>query len=106
MTVLDQNASIPTAKLTQYLLIPLPRDDKSQFLARAGYSLENWQQLEQDLKEQILLLEAVPTIASKFGQKYEIYGDLTGPNGVTLKVTTVWIVNSQTTKFVTLIPRK
>jgi hypothetical protein len=32
----------------------LPKDDKSQFLQKAGYTLENWQQLEIDLRAQIL----------------------------------------------------
>lgn len=103
MTFLDQNAVIPESKLTRYLLIQLPRDDKSQYLSQAGYNLENWQQLEQDLR-QILLLEAVPTVNTEFGQKYEIDGSLTGPNGVTLRVTTVWIVTLEETRFVTLVP--
>jgi hypothetical protein len=30
------------AKLTRYLLKLLPEDDKSQFLARAGYTQETW----------------------------------------------------------------
>ena len=49
MPYLDSNASVPNAKLTKYLLIQLPKDDKSGFLAQAGYTLENWQQLKQDL---------------------------------------------------------
>jgi len=50
MPYLDQNALIPKAKLTKYLLVQLPKDDKSLFLAKAGYTLENWQQLAQDIK--------------------------------------------------------
>ena len=104
MPYLNSNIVIPEAKFTKYLLIRLPKDDKSQFLAQAGYTL-NWQQLDQDLRTQILPLEAVPTTNTEFGQKYEIYGELTGPNGSTLKVTTVWLATSQETRFVTLVPR-
>jgi hypothetical protein len=60
MPYLNPNALINPEKITNYLLIPLPKDDKSQFLARAGYTLDNWQQLERDIREQILTLEAVP----------------------------------------------
>lgn len=101
---MDQDAVIPESKLTRYLLVRLPRDDKSQFLAQASYTLENWQRLEPDLKPQILPLEAVPSVNTEFGQKYEINGLLTGANGVTLRVKTVWIVTIQETRFVTLVP--
>ena len=50
MATLDRNAVIVKAKLTDYLLVPLAKDDKSQFLAQAGYTIENWQQLERDLR--------------------------------------------------------
>lgn len=73
-------------------------------MAQASYTLENWQELERDLKTQILPLEAVPTVNTEFGQKYEINGLLTGPNGVTLRVKTVWIITLQETRFVTLVP--
>ena len=105
MAYLDRDAVIPEAKFTKYLLIRLPRDDKSQFLAQAGYTRQNWQQLSQDHWTQILPLEAIPTINTEFGQKYEIEGELTGPNGVTLRVTTVWIKTPTSTRFVTLVPR-
>jgi len=71
---LNKNAIISRNKLTQYLLIPLPKDDKSQYLAQGGYTLDNWQQLERDLREQILILEAQPTLKTKYGEKYEIIG--------------------------------
>lgn len=106
MPYLDPNAIIPSAKLTKYLLVRLPKDDKSQFLAKAGYTLSNWQDLAKDLRQQILPLEATPTVLTEFGQKSEIHGTLTGSNGVTLNVITVWIVNQTETRFVTLVPQK
>ena len=104
MTYLDPNAIIPPAKLTNYLLILLPKDDKSQFLYLAGYTRENWQQLEQDLRQQILPLEANPTTSTRYGQKYEIIGNLTGPNNRTLLVKTIWMVTDKETRFITLVP--
>jgi hypothetical protein len=104
MAHLDPNAAISEAKLTRYLLVQLPKDDKSQFLALAGYTLENWQQLERDLKEQILPLEAIPTAMTQYGQKYVITGDLSGPSGTVIRVRTIWIVADGLTRFITLFP--
>lgn len=104
MARLDPNAIIAEAKLTKYLLIPLAKDDKSKFLAQADYTLENWQRLQQDLREQILPLEATPTAATPYGQKYSITGNLISPNGRTIGVKTIWIVTEQRTQFVTLFP--
>lgn len=105
---LSPDAIIAEAKLTQYLLKPLPQDDKSKFLAQAGYSQENWQQLEKDLREQILPLDAVFTEQTRFGDHYKIRGTLTGTNGVILPVITIWMIEKSTgqTKFITLFPDK
>ena len=54
MVFLPEDSIINPSKLTHYLLVQLPKDDKSKFLAQAGYILENWQQLEQDLRTQVL----------------------------------------------------
>jgi hypothetical protein len=106
MTFLPTDAVIPQAKLTQYLLIPLPKDDKSQYLAQAGYTLDNWQQLEQDLRNQVLTQPAKLAETNRYGTKYLIRATLKGANGVSLKVVTVWIVTRTTTRFVTLVPDK
>jgi hypothetical protein len=43
MDFLPQDAIIAEEKLTKYLFMPLPKDDKSKFLAMAGYTLgNNW----------------------------------------------------------------
>ena len=51
---LVQDAEIAPEKLTRYLLVKRPVGDKSEFLKRAGYALDNWQQLEQDIRQQVL----------------------------------------------------
>ncbi|MGG6267715.1 DUF6883 domain-containing protein [Leptolyngbya sp. AN03gr2] len=87
---LSRDAVIAPAKLTKYLLVRREIDDKSKFLAKAGYSLENWQQLEADLRNQILPLEAVPSgEQNRFGDVYEIRGVLSGVNGMNLAVVTI-----------------
>ena len=104
MTILDPNAIIAEEKLTSYLLIHLEKDDKSKFLAQGGYRLDNWWELEKDLREQILPLEAIATVLTQYGQKFAIVGSLVGPNGCTLHVKAIWIVNSGATRLVTLFP--
>ena len=106
MTYLDSNAIIAQEKLTKYLLVRQEQNDKSQFLEQAGYTLNNWQQLEQDLRTQILTLQAIPTTKTRYGQKYAIFGVLVGVNGVKLRVKTIWIVSNKVTRFVTLFPDK
>jgi hypothetical protein len=106
---LPPDAIIATAKLTRYLLVWRDADDKSQFLAQAGYGQDNWQQLEANLRNQILPLDAVRSDEpNQFGDVYEIRGVLSGVNGVNLAVVTIWMVEYETqqTKFITLYPDK
>lgn len=106
MVFLPQDAIIAKEKLTQYLLVPLPKDDKSKFLARAGYTLENWQQLEQDLRAYVLRQPAEPIETNRYGEKYLIRACLSGRNGIELRVLTIWMVANGRCRFVTLVPDK
>jgi hypothetical protein len=109
MIRLSRDAVIAPAKLTKYLLVWRDVDDKSKFLAQAGYVQENWQQLEADLRNQILPLEAARSDEpNQFGDVYEIRGILSGTNGVNLAVVTIWMIEYETqqTKFITLYPDK
>ena len=103
---LPRNAHIAPEKLTRYLLLRRPVGDKSEFLKRAGYVLDNWQQLEHDIRQQILAKDAVSTKRTAYGEYLEINTSLKGPNGVALQVKTVWMTESKTgiTKFITLYP--
>ena len=103
---LPADTVIAEAKLLRYLLQPQVRGDKSAFLSQAGYRLDNANQLLQDLHMQLVPLDAVQLESNVFGQYYEIRGSLTGPNGTTLVVRTIWMTEhlSGITKFVTLIP--
>jgi hypothetical protein len=105
---LPPDTLISAEKISRYLLIPLPRGDKSAFLSRAGYTLENPSELLDDLRTQILPLDAVASGENKFGRYFEVSGLLRGPNGVALRVRTIWMTEhlSGSTKFVTLIPDK
>ena len=99
---------IAPTKLTDYLLVWRAKDDKSIWLATAGYTIENWQALSHDLRKLIVEAEAVPIEQTRFGQMFEIRGGLTGPNGRILAIRSFWMTEFETqqTKFVTLYPDK
>ncbi|MDQ1330205.1 MAG: hypothetical protein QG578_468 [Thermodesulfobacteriota bacterium] len=105
---LPENTLIAQEKLTKYLLVLRKRNNKSNWLAEAGYILDNWKLLESDLREQILTIDAVPTEKTDYGQMYEIRGKMVGPNGNILSVCTIWMTEKATdkTKFITMYPNK
>lgn len=105
---LPSNTLIAHEKLKRYFLVLRKRNDKSQWMSQAGYNLENWNTLEKDLRLQLLPLDATPTESTKYGQMYEIIGNLTGPNRKTLRVCTIWMTETATgiTKLITMYPDK
>ena len=105
---LPADAIIAAEKVTRYLLVRQTRGDKSAFLARGGYTIENAAQLLDDLRIQLLTIAATPLHSTEFVQFYEIRGPLSGPNGVTLQIRSIWMKEnlSGITKFITLIPEK
>lgn len=105
---LPSDALIAAEKLTKYLLVKRPVGDKSKFLKKAGYTIDNWEQLEQDIRIQILSNEAVPIEENEYGELFEIRASLIGPNGVVLATRSVWMRESRSgiVKFITLYPDK
>ena len=96
------------ASLKNTFLSPRVEDDKSGFLAIAGYTSSHWHELEADLRKLIGEKDADLTRSTVYGDMYEVKGSLVGPNGKTLQVITVWIrlkVDGET-RFVTLVPDK
>mgnify|MGYP001601724104 CR=1 FL=1 len=73
---LPPDSVISLEKLIDYLLVPLARADKLAFLARAGYSRENPEQL---------LLDATPAGSTQFGNFFETHVTLRELNGVALR---------------------
>lgn len=97
---------ISESKLTRYLLVPLPTNDKSNYLRFAGYTVDNWQQLAHDLLTLGERNEATLERSSVYGISYSVTGQLTGPNGRVISVKTIWMRNGdeELTKFITLYP--
>ena len=104
--ILPADAQIAAEKLTHYLLVYRARNDKSKWLGLAGYMLDNWSQLEADLRRQVLSQAAEKDETNQFGDVYRIECDLKGPNGRTLRAVTIWMQEHETgqTKFITMYP--
>ncbi|NJL85595.1 MAG: hypothetical protein HC886_05865 [Leptolyngbyaceae cyanobacterium SM1_1_3] len=102
-----QGTIIPEAKLTQYLLVPRREDDKSKFLAQAGFTTDNPERLKQAIFTLIQTCDAVSDRQDKYGTYYLVEGPLIGPNGA-LIVVTVWIERTVDgiLQFVTLKPKR
>jgi hypothetical protein len=100
------DAIIPARKLTHYLLIERDEDDTSQFLALAGFTLDNPQDLETAIRQLMANYPAVGDGSNSYGDFYRVEGDLIGVNGRILGVTTIWICLSddEQFRFVTLKP--
>jgi hypothetical protein len=100
------DAVIPEQKLTQYLLVPQLRNDKSKFLAQGGFDRANPGDLELAIRELIAENEAVEDRTDRFGTFYEVTGRLRGVNGIDLGVVTIWLHQSTDSsfRFITLIP--
>jgi hypothetical protein len=105
---LPSDSVIARDKVFRYLLVFRAKGDKSKLLARAGYDLSNGDRLIEDLRTQVLPLDATPTERSEYGQFYEIRAPLTGPSGHTIHIVAIWMTEhlSGVTKFITLIRDK
>jgi hypothetical protein len=101
------DAIIAREKLTQYLLVPRQKNDKSGFLAQVGFTLQNPEALEEAIRALIAENEAVTDRDNEYGIFYRVEGDLHGPYGI-LSVVTVWILrtNDNRYRFITLKPAR
>jgi hypothetical protein len=99
---------IQNEKLTKYLLVYQAKDDKSQYLAEYGYTLQNWQILKQDILKAVEQVEVDEVTSTDWGIRYKIKTHWDSINRKQLKVITVWQQDegSDTPKFITLYPNK
>jgi hypothetical protein len=102
--ILPADAVIAKAKVMHYLLAWRRENDKSGFLAQAGYSAAEPDRLFEDIRRQLLPLDATYESTTEYGDTFKICGTLTGPNGRGLRLVSIWMTESATgtTKFITL----
>jgi len=105
--LIPSSALIPAEKLIDYLLVLRRKNDKSQWLARAGFTSANPSALEQAIRQLITENEAVQDRQDEYGIFYQVTGELRGPRGI-LRVVTVWmlLINENRYRFVTLKPAR
>jgi hypothetical protein len=103
---IPEDLIIPDAKIAQYLLVFKTRNDKSRFLAQAGFTLENPEALRLAIQRQAMDKEAIEEKSNEYGTFYQVEGELIGVNGVSLTLVTVWLQRQIDGKFqfVTLKP--
>jgi hypothetical protein len=88
-----EHAIIEDSKLVCYALNP--HSERGQHKARVfaqalGFNLSNWELLKQAIVEALPARQATVTSETVFGKKYEVIVPITGPNGRTVDVLTVW----------------
>lgn len=98
-------AVIAQEKLTQYLLVPRPWDDKSKFLGRVGFAIDNADSLEAAIRELASRVDASEDGENVYGTFWRSEGELIGPSG-TSQVVLIWLqwAVDGTFHFVTLKP--
>ena len=99
---------IDSSKLRDYILSdahPVGRF-KARFFHSLGYSQDGPGRLEQDLYLHLQQHDASPGETSQYGTKYLVRGILTGLNGRSVEVVSVWIVrvNEDFPRVVTAYP--
>lgn len=101
-------AVIRPEKLKDYLLNIDHKRGKSKaaLLLYFGYTPENWQVLENDLRLYHLKADVTATQDTPYGRRYEIRTFLRTPSNRSLMVRTVWQIDKGTDfpRFITLHP--
>jgi hypothetical protein len=99
------DAIIARSKLTGYLLVRQPQNDKSQYLLRAGFDQTNPDLLEAAIRKTTAGANATSDRVNEHGTFYTVHGLLSGPSGVELAVKLVWLQRVDGLfSFVTLVP--
>ena len=101
-------AEIDPLKLHGYLLSTSHEvgQFKARFFMALGYAASDWLTLEADLRIQHLTQPAEPGATNPMGQTFTIRAILTGPDGRSANVISVWLVRADSgiPHFVTAYP--
>ena len=101
-------AVISPEKLRDYLLNLQHRrgSAKANLLLSMGYQRQRWQILEADLRQQHLQLDATAVSRNEYGECWMIQGPLTGPNGRTVEMRSIWQIDIHQTvaRLITMYP--
>ena len=102
-------AVIAAAKLTGYLLNASHKrgGTKARLLLSVGYTPDDSQRLDSDLRTQHLSLDVTRTSENAYGVVYEIEGPIKTPSGKTVRFCSIWQIDAGTDvpRFLTMYPR-
>ena len=75
-------------------------------LSRLGFTAENWESLDLELRRMAVHETAELGELTPFGQKYVIRAPLLGPKGLRAEIRSVWIIlhGEQVPRLVTILP--
>jgi hypothetical protein len=103
-----ENAVVPHAKITGYLLSFTHRDgrSKAKFFTRFGFSADSWEELATALLRHAADPEVTRIEYSPFGTRYVVEGILPVPDGRAPAICSVWFIETgeQIPRFVTAYP--
>ena len=101
------DALIDSDKLTRYLLVHRLKNDKSGFLAQAGFTNDNSELLDAAIRQLITENDVIFDRRNEYGAFYLVEGNLIGPLKTLLTIT-VWIqlAENNSFRFVTLKPAR
>lgn len=103
-----EDAVVPPAKIVDYLLSETHPDGKhkAKFFYAFGFSLDDWQALEQTLRQHIVEYQVAKIELSRFGTRYVVEGIIQAPDGRSPLSRTVWFIKNEevTPHFVSAYP--
>lgn len=108
MKLPNGNAAIMSPeKVRDYLLSaahPIGRY-KFTFFRSLGYQQDRWETLDRDIRA-LIAGDAKPLELTEYGKKYAIHGSVTGPNGRSARIVSIWIIlNAENVpRFITAYP--
>lgn len=101
-------AIIPAEKLRDYILSPSHPVGKFKavFFESLGYTQENWQNFEEEIRNLIANNEASAVEQNEYGQKFEVKGIINGYRNNSSLIKTVWIIlnDEENPRFITAYP--
>lgn len=104
------NAYIPLSKLSEYLLSEthIVGKSKAKFFLTLGFNKNNAKLLKQELLAIAQTKNIKESISSPYGTKYIIEGFLNTPKKPSIKMRTIWIIETgeNIPRFVTAYPIK
>lgn len=103
-------AVIDSRKIREYLLFPEHPVGrfKAAWFKGLGFTRENWQDLDAELRRIAAEGEAETGKRTAYGQKYAVRATITGPAGRVAEVLSIWIIldGKDVPRFVTVFPEK